>query len=162
MTQAVRLFVETAFHPAFRYGGWGFVREAGGAVSGVAGGERSTTAARIDLMALIGALDGLAAGAPVAIHSSSPGVIAAGRLLAHPPAPGSDEAPSEDLDLWARALKAAHGHPLTVKAAARAANTPAAFCFAWAEVGQGKAKTNAQGRFSAAIPKPNLAKLVLP
>jgi ribonuclease HI len=161
MTQAVRLFVETTFHPAFRHGGWGLVREAAGAVSGVAGGERGATAGRINLTALIGALDGLAAGVPVAIHSSSPGLIAAAWVLALPPAPGSDDAPNEDLDLWARALKAAHGHPLTVKPAPRAPNTPAAFCFAWAEVGQDKAKTNAQGRFSAAIPKVNLAKLML-
>jgi hypothetical protein len=34
------------------------------------------------------------------------------------------------------------------------------FLRAWAEVGQGKAK--GEGRFSAAIPRPNLAKLVLP
>ena len=161
MSASVRLFVETTHHPAFRYGGWAFVREAGGAVSGTAGGERNITAARIDLTALIGALDGLPAGAAV-IHSASPGVIAAARVLANPPAPGSDDAPSGDLDLWARALKAANGHPLTVKPAPRAPNTPAAFCFAWADVGQDKAKASAQGRFSAAIPKPNLAKLVLP
>jgi ribonuclease HI len=161
MVQPVRLFIETAYHPAFRYGGWGFVREAGGAVSGVAGGERSTTAARIDLMALIGALDELPAGAPVAIHSASPGVIAAARVLAHPPAPGADDAPSEDLDLWARVIKAASGHPLAVKPAPRGPKTPGAFCLAWAEVGQDKAKSHVQGRFSAAIPKVNLAKLAL-
>jgi len=161
MVQPVRLFIETAYHPAFRYGGWGFVREAGGAVSGGAGGERNTTAARIDLMALIGALDGLPAGAPVAIQSASPGVIAAAQVLAHPPAPGSGDAPSEDLDLWARAIKAAGGHPLAVKPASREPKTPAAFCLAWAEVGQDKAKSHVQGRFSAAIPKVNLAKLAL-
>ena len=129
MVKPVRLFVETTFHAAFRYGGWGFVREAGGAVSGGAGGERSTTAARIDLMALIGALDGLPAG--------------------------------EDLDLWARALKAVQGRVLTVRPAVREPRTPAAFCFAWAEVGQDKAKLNAQGKFSAAIPKVNLATLAV-
>ena len=161
MVKPVRLFVETTFHAAFRYGGWGFVREAGGAVSGGAGGERSTTAARIDLMALIGALDGLPAGAPAAIHSASPGVIAAARVLAKPPAPGSDGAPGEDLDLWARALKAVQGRVLTVRPAVREPRTPAAFCFAWAEVGQDKAKLNAQGKFSAAIPKVNLATLAV-
>jgi ribonuclease HI len=161
MVQPVRLFVETTFHAAFRYGGWAFVREAGGAVSGGAGGERSTTAARIDLMALIGALDGLPAGAPAAILSASPGVIAAARVLTAPPAPGSDAAPSEDLDLWARALKAAQGRSLTVRPAVREPKTPAAFCFAWAEVGQDKAKLNAQGKFSAAIPKVNLAALAV-
>ena len=159
MTQAVRLFVETTFHPAFRHGGWAFVREAGGAVSGAAGGERATTQARVDLQALIGGLDGLPAGAAVAIHSSSPGVIGAARLLASPPAPGSDDAPSEDLDLWARALKASEGRTLNARPVVREPKAPAAFCFAWAEVGQDKAK--GQPRFSAAIPKVNLAALKL-
>jgi ribonuclease HI len=159
MTTPHRLFVETVWHPAFRYGGWGLAREVAGAVTGQAGGERNTTAARIDLMALIAALTGLPPG-PVSVHSASPGVLKAARLLAFPPAPGADDAPAEDLDLWAQAIKAAQGRALTVKAGANAPNTPAAFLHAWAEVGQDKAK--GQGRFTAAIPKSNLAKLVLP
>ena len=159
MTTPHRLFVETVWHPAFRYGGWAFVRDIDGAVAGQAGGERNTTAARIDLMAVIAVLNGLPAGR-VAIHSASPGVLKAARLLASPPAPGSDEAPADDLDLWAQAIKAAQGQALTVAAATKAPNTPAAFLHAWAEVGQDKAK--GQGRFTAAIPKSNLAKLVLP
>ncbi len=159
MTKPVRLFVETAYHQAFRYGGWGWVREMGGAVSGAAGGDRGATPARIDLMALIGAMEGLPAGVPLSISSASSGVIAAARILAAPPTAGSDEAPSEDLDLWAIALKVSHGRSLTVKPALRTLNTPAAFCFAWAEVGQDKAK--GKGRFTAAIPKVNLAKLQL-
>jgi len=159
MTAPHRLFIETVWHPAFRYGGWAFVRDIGGGVTGQAGGERNTTAARIDLMAVIAALSGSAAG-PVAIHSASPGVLTAARLLASPPAPGSDDAPAEDLDLWAQAIKAGQGRALTVRAGANAPNTPAAFLHAWAEVGQDKAK--GPGRFSAAIPKSNLAKLTLP
>src|SRR4051812_49255075 len=116
-----RLFVETTYHAAFRYGGWGVAREIGGAVSGHAGGERNTTAQRIDLMALIAALDGLPPG-PVSIHSASAGVLHAARVLAAPPEP--EAAPSEDLDLWARALKAAQGRVLTVKPAVKAPNTP--------------------------------------
>lgn len=151
-----RLFIETLHHAAFRYGGWGVAREIAGAVSGHAGGERNTTAQRIDLMALIAAFDGAPAG-PVAIHSGSPGVIAAARILAAPPAPGAEDAPSEDLDLWAQGLKATLGRALTIKPSGAPAT---AFLRAWAEVGQDKAK--GQGRFSAAIPKSNLAKLVLP
>ena len=151
-----RLFVETVHHAAFRYGGWGVARQIGAAVTGHAGGERNTTAQRIDLMGLIAAMEGLPPG-PVAIHSASPGLVKAARLLAAPPAPGSDQAPSEDLDLWAQALKAVRGRILTVGAAAAG---PTAFLRAWAEVGQDKAK--AAGRFSAAIPKSNLAKLALP
>ena len=151
-----RLFIETTYHPAFRYGGWGVARESGGALSGQAGGERNTSAPRIDLMALIAAFDGVPAG-PVAIHSASPGVVAAARILAPPPAPGSEEAPSEDLDLWAQALKATQARALTLKPSGA---RPTAFLRAWAEVGQDKAK--GQGRFNAAIPKSNLAKLALP
>jgi hypothetical protein len=157
MTQPHRLFLETTYHAAFRYGGWGIAREIGGAVTGQAGGERNTTAARIDLMAVIAALQGLPPG-PVVLQSASPGVLAVARLLASPPS--SQGAPSEDLDLWAPALKAADGRALTVKAGAKDPNTPAAFLAAWAEVGQDKAK--GVGRFSAAIPKPNLAKLNAP
>ena len=157
MTQPHRLFVETTFHPAFRYGGWGLAREIDGVVTGQAGGERNTTPARIDLMAVISALQGLPAG-PVALQSASAGILAVSRVLASPPR--ADAAPSEDIDLWAQALKAVEGRALTVKAGAKGPNTPAAFLGAWAEVGQDKAK--GVGRFSAAIPKPNLAKLVLP
>jgi hypothetical protein len=46
-----------------------------------------------------------------------------------------------------------------VQLVARAPQTPAAFLVAWAEVGRDKAK--GAGRFSAAIPKSNLAKLTL-
>ena len=159
MSQPVRLWIEITHHPAFRYGGWGVVREEGGAVSGLAGGERNIAAARIDLMALIAALQGLAPAAAVTIASSSPGVIAAARILAAPPVAGSEGAPSEDLDLWAQALKLSAGRPLTIRQAQRTPATPGAFCFAWAEVGQDKAK--GKGRFSAAIPRPNLAKLTL-
>jgi hypothetical protein len=159
MTDMHRLFIETTHHTAFRYGGWGVAREVGGIVGAEAGGERNTTAARIDLMALIAALRGLPPGA-VRLQSSSPGVLAAARILAAPPQSGSDQAPSEDLDLWAQALKAAEGRALAVEAGAKGPNTPAAFLGAWAEVGQDKAK--GAGRFSAAIPKANLAKLALP
>lgn len=155
MPEPVRLFVETTYHPAFRYGGWAFVREAGGAVVGQAGGERNTSAQRIELNALIAALQGVSPGS-VAICSQSPGVIRTARLLAAPPAAGSDAAPMDDLELWAQALAASRGRPLTIGAAQGQA---ARFLQAWAEVGQDKAK--GQGRFVAAIPKPNLAKLVL-
>lgn len=150
---SVRLFVETTYHPAFRHGGWGVAREIGGGVTGLAGGERNATAARIDLMALIAALTGVPVG-PVVLHSASPGLLAAARGLA------AGEAPEEDLDLYEAAQKALAGRALTVKAAAKGPGTPAHFLAAWAEVGQDKAK--GAGQFSAAIPKSNLAKLVLP
>ncbi len=159
MTHPVRLWIETIHHPAFRYGGWGLVREEGGTVGGHAGGERNIPAARIDLMALISALQGLAPGAAVTIVSASPGVVATAQILAAPPAAGSEGAPAENLDLWAQALALSAGRTLTVRLAQRTPATPAAFCFAWAEVGQDKAK--GKGRFSAAIPRTNLARLAL-
>ncbi len=156
MAQTVRLWIETTYHVAFRYGGWAYAREDGGALAGFAGGERSTTAGRIDLAVLIAALGGVSAAADVAIHTATPSLLQAARLLASPPPPGSDAAPAEDLDLWAQALTAAKGRKLSVVATVRARMTPADFLFAWAEVGQDKAK--GAGRFAAAIPKSNLAK----
>ena len=149
----IRLFIETTYHPAFRYGGWGLARELGGAVTGLAGGERNSTAARIDLMALTAALTGLPAG-PATVHSAGAGVLAAARLLA------AGGAPEDDLDLFKPLQALAEGRALTVKAGATGPGAPAHFLAAWAEVGRDKAK--GQGRFSAAIPKSNLAKLVLP
>ena len=149
----VRLFIETTYHAAFRYGGWGVAREMGGAVTGLAGGERNTTAARIDLLALTSALTGLPAG-PVTVQSASLGVLAAARLLA------TSGAPEEDLDLFRPLHKLAAGRALTVISGAKGPGTPAHFLAAWAEVGQDKAK--GAGKFSAAIPKSMLAKLVLP
>ncbi len=152
---SIRIWLETTHHAAFRYGGWAYARQIDGAVSATAGGERSITSGRLELTGLIAALNGLAPGAAVSVRTSSPGLLAIGRLIVSPPAP--EDAPTEDMDLWAQVLAAAKGRAMTFQAAPRAAQTPAAFLLAWAEVGQDKAK--AAGRFSAAIPKSNLAKL---
>jgi hypothetical protein len=154
-----RLWIETTHHAAFRYGGWAYLRDADGAVSGMAGGERNITAGRLELSGLIAALTRLPAGAVAQVRTSNPALIAILRLIASPPPPGSPDAPAEDLDLWAQLMTAASGRALTVQAALRAPQTPAAFLAAWAEVGQDKAKS--AGRFAAAIPKSNLAKLAL-
>ncbi len=156
---AVRLWIETTYHPAFRYGGWAFARQIDGAVTAMAGGERNISAGRLELSALIAALNGAPTGASVSVKTAGPGLIAIGRLIAAPPEPGSPDAPVEDLDLWAQLLTAAKGRSLVFQPAQRAPQTPAAFLAAWAEVGQDKAK--AAGRFVAAIPKSNLAKLNL-
>ena len=156
MALTVRLWIETTYHPAFRYGGWAYARQDGGPLTGFAGGERGATAARIDLNAIVAGLGGVPAGASVVLRSATPALLEAARLVACPPAPGAAEASSADLDLWAQALDAARGRTLSTVAAPRAPNTAAAFLFAWAEVGQDKAK--GAGRFAAAIPKSNLAK----
>jgi hypothetical protein len=161
MSAPVTLWIEIVHHTAFLYGGWAYVRRSGGAVAGYAGGERSLDVQRLTLTALIASLEGLAPGGGVAVQTSGPLVAGVLRLAIAPPAPGSDEAPSEHLDLWARLQILLKGRAVTVQTVKRAPNTPAAFLAAWAEVGQDKAKASAAGRFSAAIPKPNLAKLIL-
>lgn len=108
---------------------------------------------------MIAALEGAPPGAVAIIRSSNPSLLAIGRVMTSPPPAGSPDAPTEDLDLWAQLLTAARGRALTFAAAPRGPRTAAAFLGAWAEVGQDKAKTT--GRFSAAIPKSNLAKLTL-
>jgi hypothetical protein len=67
-----------------------------------------------------------------------------------------EDAPADDLDLWAQLAQALKGRAVTLVPAKRAPNTPSAFLGSWAEVGQDKAKGT--GRFSAAIPKTNLAR----
>jgi hypothetical protein len=64
--------------------------------------------------------------------------------------------PEEDLDLWAPILTASAGRRLSLSIAPAAAATPLGFAAAWAELSRDKAK--ATGAFTAAIPKPNLAK----
>ncbi len=148
----VRLWIETTHHPAFRYGGWAYVRQAGGLVTGAAGGERGVTPGRLALHALVSALKDLPPGAVVALHTASPCLLAAARLIERPPEP--DAAPSEDLDLWAHALGAIAGRTVTVHRDQMAARTPAAFLAAWAEVGQDKAKMRPAGRLRRPFPKP--------
>jgi hypothetical protein len=81
------------------------------------------------------------------------GKIAAGQPLA------DKETPTEDLDLWAALTTALKRHPPSFTLANPATDPAAAFAQAWADLAMDKAK--AAGPFTAAIPKPNLAKLKL-
>ena len=155
----IRLWLETTHHAAFRYGGWAYVRAADGAVVGYAGGERNITPARLDLAGMIAALNGLPAGASIAVRTSNPALLAIGRLIASPPPAGSPDAPVEDLDLWAQLMTAARKAAGVCGARGAACQAMVRPLAAWAEVGRDKAKS--AGRFAAAIPKPNLAKLAL-
>lgn len=152
----LRIWVAADHHAAFRCGGWAFVREAGGGLSGTAGGERNTTAARTALAGLAAALADLPAGDAVVLMADR-------HLLAHAAlAAGADpgeDAPTEDLDLWARILAAGKGRTLRVARADPTPGGPAAFCAAWADLARDKAK--ATGAFTAQIPRPNLAKVKL-
>jgi ribonuclease HI len=153
----VRIWAATAYLEAYRCGGWAFVRQAGGgALSGGAGGERYVSDARMELAGLAAALKGLPAdGAGLVIHTASPRLVAAGRLIAGA-APDGDP-PYEDLDLWARIVTAAKGRPVRVVRTAAEPRTPMAFAQAWGDLARDKAK--AAGAFTSAIPKPNLAKI---
>ena len=49
MATPIRIWTHATCHPAFRSGGWAFVRAIGDQVYGQAGGERAATTARMEL-----------------------------------------------------------------------------------------------------------------
>lgn len=111
MSAPVRIWLETSHHAAFQVGGWAWVRrEADGAVSGSAGGERRMDAEGVGPAALKAALAGLPSGAAVEIRSASAPVL----TLSTPERP--------------------------VRPAKAAAGTPNAFAAAWAELARDRAK----------------------
>lgn len=151
----IRIWTAASHHAAFRCGGWAFVREAGGALTGAAGGERQTTAERTELAGLAAALADLPKDAAATVHTPSKRVAGFARWVAGEAA--GEDAPQEDLDLWARIVAAARGRSVRFVWAQAERRTPGAFCAAWAELARDKAKMG--GAFVAAIPKPNLAKV---
>jgi len=154
MPESVRIWLEVAHHAAFRIGGWAFVRANAGEVSGTAGGARAIDLERVSLAALAAALAGLPQGVSVELHTASPSVLAiAGRIAA---AQAGENPPSENLDLWAQAATALRRVRLATRHAEHAPDTPSAFTAAWADLARDRAKD--KGAFTAAIPKPNLAK----
>ena len=154
MPAPVRLWLEIAHHPAFRIGGWAFVRQSAGAVTGSAGGERRVDPERIALQALSAALAGLPPGAAVELHASSPLILGIpGRIT---DAGSGDDPPTETLDLWAKTATALRAGDIVFRPAQQPPGGPSAFTAAWAEFAQGRAKD--RGAFSAPIPKVNLAK----
>jgi ribonuclease HI len=150
----VRVWLEVAHQAAFRIGGWAFVRLNAGEVSGTAGGERRIGPERTGLAALAAALSDLAQGASVELHTASPLVLAIPRRIAG--AAAGETPPSENLDLWAQAATTLGRVGLVVRRAEPAPRTPTAFAAAWADLACERAKD--KGAFTAAIPKPNLAK----
>lgn len=152
MSGSTRIWLSTAYAAPFRIGGWAFVREAGGAVVGVAGGDRRLTAQRLALQGLLAALKDVPAAASVELVTTDPVVASVPRVLAPQP---DDESPAEDLDLWAAVTTAFGARTIRVLAQAPQPGKPLAFAAAWAEQAQEKAKG---GAFAFAIPKPNLAK----
>lgn len=157
---SLRLWIAADHHAAFRCGGWAWVRAEGGDLAGQAGGARNITAGRNLLEGLAAGLAALPGDGEVAIHAADANLARALAALPRIAAGGWKDAKGEplaDADLWQaiaarlskRAYAAAH--------APAAPATPMAFAAAWADLARDKAK--AQGPFSSAIPKPNLAKV---
>jgi hypothetical protein len=152
MTSQTIIWLELSHHGAFRVGGWAFVRRSPDAtLSGWAGGERRVTAERTALLALLAALKDVRG--PARVLTAAPSLAAIpGRIAA---AQAGEDAPSEDLDLWAQAMTALGRGEVEVVRAPEGDRT-SAFAAAWAELGRDRAKD--KGPFTSAIPKPNLAK----
>jgi len=163
MTRPIRIWICAAYHAVYHCGGWATVRISQGVASGVAGGERHTTASRTALAGLAAALRDLpvagegAPGQPIFIQTTSVELAAFATVLAGLGAPSQAAAPDEDLDLWAQIVVGARGRSLELVHALLEPGGPSAFVSAWADLARDKAK--ASGPFTAAIPKPNLAKL---
>ncbi|MBV8682411.1 MAG: hypothetical protein JO111_06030 [Caulobacteraceae bacterium] len=154
MSLPVRIWLEIAHHGAFRIGGWAFVRENAGAVSGAAGGARRIDLEGAALRAMATAVASLPPAEAVQLHTSSSAVLAIpGRLSA---AEAGTEPPTEHLALWAQVATALRRPGLVVIPASAAPGTPSAFATAWADLAYERAKT--KGEFAAPIPKGNLAK----
>jgi len=154
MNAPVRIWLEVAHHPAFRVGGWAFVRLAADAVSGTAGGERRIDPERTYLAAMTAALHDLPPGASVELHTSSPHVLAIPRRIAA--AEAGENPPADNLDLWAQAATTLRGLGVIVRRTELTPRSTSAFAAAWADHARDRAKD--RGAFTSAIPKPNLAK----
>ena len=147
MEEPIRIWLETSHHAAFRCGGWAFMRQDTGGLSGAAGGARNLTLERALLSGLAEALKDLSAGAVVEVQTGNRQIATLPQRIAGFGV--GEDPPTEDLDLWAQlstALKTVRILPAP----------PNAFAGAWAELARDKAK--ATGAFRSAIPKPNLAK----
>jgi len=151
-----RIWIQTSFHDAFKCGGWAYVRAGQSGPAGQAGGDRYVTPDRMALAGLLAALKDAPAGeVSIQIDNRAVAVIAA-RIAAGRP-PQGEEAPAENLDLWAALTAALAERRASFAVAAASKTSPTGFAAAWAELARDKA--NAQGAFVSAIPKPNLAKV---
>jgi hypothetical protein len=157
MTNRIRLWICAAYQPVYRCGGWAAVRAGQGPVFGVAGGERHTTASRTALCGLAAGLRDLPPAGTIDIQTTSPELAGFASFIASLGAQTQAAGPDEDLDLWAQIGAAAKGRRLSLARAPLDPGAPIAFAAAWADLARDKAK--AAGAFTAAIPKPNLAKI---
>ena len=155
MTTPIQIWTRAVWHPAFKCGGWAFVRS-GAELAGQAGGDRNTSLQRMILAGLVASLKDLPPGA-VAFDVGDRTVTQITAKILSGAALSEAETPSEDLDLWAQLTTGLKGRGGTVRLGALTAGGPAAFAQAWADLAMDKAK--ASGAFTAAIPRPNLARV---
>jgi ribonuclease HI len=91
-------------------GGWGAILRTGGHEKEISGGEAATTNNRMEIMAVIRALEALKKPSPVTVHTDSRYVMdGATKWLSRWKANGwktADKKPVKNVDLW-RALEAA-------------------------------------------------------
>ena len=154
MATSIQIWLEIAHRAKYRLGGWAFVRGGRGGAVGMAGGARQSDLERTSLLALTGALAGLAQGAVVQLHTSSPEVRALPARIAAFEA--ATHAPSENLDAWAQASTGLRRVQLDMRPAGPAPDSRAAFAAAWAAFALDR--TRDRGAFTAPIPKSNLIK----
>lgn len=154
-----RLWIAADHHTAFRCGGWAWLRQVNGELSGQAGGARNTAAGANALAGLAAALKGLPAG-EILLQFADPAFARAVAALPQIAAAGWRDAKGEplaDQPLWLEIAAALSPRSWAAVHAPADPKTPMAFTAAWADLARDKAK--AQGPFSNAIPKPNLAKV---
>jgi hypothetical protein len=155
-----QIWISSAYSTVYRCGGWAFVRQGQGQLTGAAGGDRHTTAERTALIGLAAALkdlpDAKTAGI-VSLLTTGPELTPFAGVLASVASAQPSAGPGDNLDLWAPIVAAAQGRLLRLSRAPLDPLSPTGFTTAWAELGSDKAK--ASGPFTAAIPKANLLKI---
>jgi hypothetical protein len=154
MPVSIRIWLEVAYHPAFRIGGWAFVRLDAGGVSGAAGGARQVDVERTCLAGLAAALRDPPPSASIELLSSSPEALAIAHRIAA--AESGENSPTDNLDLWTSVATILRRRDWAVRRAECAPRSPTAFAAAWADLARDRAK--AKGAFQSPIPKPNLVK----
>lgn len=158
MPRPIRIWLEISHHPAFRVGGWAWVRADGDSLTGNAGGDWRIDAERIALAGLLAALAKATGPAPVQLHTASDLVAVIPARIAG--AQAGRDPPDANLDLWAQASKVLGGAPVTIVRTSNAAGGPSRFAGAWAELARDKSKS--KGAFASPIPKVNLTRFPLP
>jgi hypothetical protein len=165
----LKAWLAVTHHAAFRLAGWAHVSLGDGALAGAVGGDRRISRPRANLAALDAVLRPLAprldkGDDQVLIFTAAPDLVPLAAALAQPTAEQSEAVKAalepyraEDPALYARLAQAVARGALRVARIPPGQTVVQDFLGSWAEVGLDKAK--AAGPFTAAIPKPNLAKL---